>query len=122
MPRTADESRREEARRLLASGKTTREIAAALGIDRSTVSRWTRQEARARGPRKREDITDQEVIDGRAGGLSWAELAAATGMSVTGVRLRYAQATGLGRPDRPKRNHPDYPGTLAGIGSNPDGG
>lgn len=111
MPRTRNESRRDEARRLLADGKTTREIADTLGVDRGTVSRWTRDIARPHGRRKREDVTDQEVIEGHEGGLSWAELAAATGMSVTGVRLRYAMATGQGRPDRPREGAGTASGT-----------
>lgn len=103
MPRTRDESRTAEAVRLYRDERLTRdEVAARLGVRGSTVSRWLDSEARPRGRRKRTDVTDQEVIEGRDGGLSWAELAAATGMSVTGVRLRYAQATGQGRPDRPR--------------------
>lgn len=100
-PVTASADRIAEAVRLYADGATTREVAALLGVRDTTVGRWVGDAARPRGRRKRDDVTDADVIAMREEDeLSWNEMAATLRMSRTGVRMRYAQASGQGRPGR----------------------
>lgn len=103
MPRTADESRREDARRLYAAGVPVAEIAARFGIGQRHLRRWCAGIERPRGPRPNPAVTDERVIYLRdVEGLSYAQIAAQTGLaSWTSARERYRAASGLPRPDRP---------------------
>ena len=96
MPRTRDDSRAAEAARLYASGQTTREIAAEMGVDPRTVARWAGDAIRRRGPRGRTDITDETIWSLRYGPekLSYQAIADRTGLARTGVRKRLDRMTG----------------------------
>jgi hypothetical protein len=102
-PRPPDPAKVAEAIRLHGEGLTTREIAGRIGVDPKTVSRWTRDQARRKGPRGYDD----RVLDARILRLrdqdqrSFDAIAAETGMSRTGVRMRYYQLKGVKR-DRSK--------------------
>lgn len=102
MPRTADDSRRAEARRLYALGVRAEVIGAQLGVGRRTVQRWCADIIRPRGPRKRADVPDSRVVALIDQGISQRGAAAVTGMSRSGVRNRYQAAKG-GRPDRARQ-------------------
>lgn len=101
MARTRSQAQVAEAKRLYHLGLDTRAVAAQMGVDPRTVARWLAGEVRRTGPRGRVDVATSLILQLRAEGLSWREIAADTGMSPTGVRLRHDQATGKGRPDRP---------------------
>jgi transposase len=78
MPRRRDEGRAAEAARLLAAGKTTREAAAELGVNQSTVSR-SAGGAVPLGRRPR--VVDEDRLRAlRAEGLSWREIERRTGV------------------------------------------
>jgi len=81
---------------LYGAGLTTREVAARLGVEATTVRRWLReaeQPVRRPGPQGRTDVDTTALVARRAAGLSWAELATEAGMSRTGVRRRVLTAT-----------------------------
>jgi DNA-binding transcriptional regulator YiaG len=103
MSRQRDESRITEAVRLYHEERLTRdEVARRLGVRGRTVSYWLDGEARSRGRRKREDVSDDEILALRdQDHLSFREIALTTGLSKTGVRMRYYSLTGRQRPDRP---------------------
>ena len=104
MPRKPDESRRAEARRLYhEEGLTRDEVAVRLNVRGSTVSRWLVGDARPRGRGKRADVADDDILELRAAGWSFQQIALELRMSKTGVRLRYGQLTGTPRPDRPEK-------------------
>lgn len=118
MTRVRNEAQVTEARRLYRLGLDSYAVAAQIGANPRTVQRWLAGETRRRGPRGRVDVTDQRILDLRkvtpdpereAKGLppakpvSFAEIAALTGMSKTGVRNRYYALTSRPRPDRVKR-------------------
>lgn|ERR1700722_16831330 len=102
MSRTRDESRREDARRLYASGAASADIAAQLGVERRTVQRWCQDIARPRGPRPDPAVSDERVIYLReVEGLSYAQIATQTALgSWTSARNRYRAAKGLPRDGR----------------------
>lgn len=127
MSRKIDEGRVAEAARLYHSARLTQaEVARVLEVDVRTVRRWLAGTARRPGPRPRPGVRDQLILDlrdrsasisseyaaylERAGyrvprkgrPLSFAAIAALTGMSKTGVRMRYYALTGRARPDRAK--------------------
>ena len=81
--------------RLYGEGRTTREIAAELGIDAETVRRSLAAEAvklRRSGPRGRIDIATETITELRdEQHMSWRQIADATGLSRTAVRKRYAR-------------------------------
>jgi len=84
-----------------AAGLTTREVAARLGVEATTVRRWLReagQPVRRPGPRGRTEVDTAALITMRAAGSSWQELATASGMSRTGVRRRVLTAETGRRP------------------------
>lgn len=92
----------QRAARAYRAGATLREVAAERGVHESTVRGWLRAEAvaaRRLGPRGRLDVADGLILGLRdVDGLSWQDVADAVGMSKSGVRSRYAVATGQGRP------------------------
>jgi len=91
------ETGRAQVAALYGAGLTTREVAARLGVEATTVRRWlreTEQPVRRPGPRGRTDIDTAALVAMRAAGLSWAELAVSAGMSRTGVRRRVRTTTG----------------------------
>lgn len=101
MTRTRDEAKVTEARRLHGLGLATRAIAAQVGTDPRTVQRWTADASRPRGPRKRPDVRDEQILDLKdREGLSFAEIGRRVRMSKTGARMRYYALTGHPRPDR----------------------
>jgi len=117
MPRTRDDSAAARAAALYAGGCTAPEIAGALGVTERTVRRWLAGQLRRPGPRPRADVRDEKILalrapdpgpEREARGLpprkpaSFAEIAAATGMSRTGARMRYYALTGRQRPGREK--------------------
>ncbi len=62
-----------------------------MGVEATTVRRWLReadQPVRRSGPRGRTEVDTAALLTMRAAGLSWQELAVASGMSRTGVRRR----------------------------------
>ncbi len=88
---------RDQVADLYGAGLSTREVAARLGVEATSVRRWLReaeQSVRRPGPRGRTDIDTAALLTMRAAGLSWAELADASGMSRTGVRRRVLTAAG----------------------------
>lgn len=85
-----------DAARAYLSGQTTRQVAAAAGVHESTIRSWLRAAdvpMRPRGPRAGAPAADILTLR-RAQRMSWAQIAAATGMSATGARLAYRAATG----------------------------
>jgi DNA-binding transcriptional regulator YiaG len=108
--RKTDEGTRAQARQLYAAGLTTRAIAARLGVDPRTVQRWLGGDTRPRGPRKRPDVPDSKITELREReGLSYAAIAALTGMSATGARSRYWAITGRPRAERQPGNQDPPP-------------
>ena len=102
MTRRRDEAKVAEALRLYSLGQETRAIAAQVGADPRTVQHWLADVIRPRGPRKRADVSDDDILDLRDNAhLSFQQIALETGMSKTGARLRYYALTGRPRPDRP---------------------
>lgn len=86
-----------EAARLYRSGLTSRDIAAQLGVDSTTVIRWMDPHlTRRRGPRGRADVIDEQIVTLVDRGMRFDDVADAVGMSRTGVRKRYYAA--VGRP------------------------
>lgn len=101
MARKPDESRQAEARRLAVLGIPRGEIATRLGVDRATVTRWLGSQGRT-GPARRRDVPDAKILDLRdRQSLSWAQVAALTGMSETGAKNRYKAIKGMPRSGRP---------------------
>lgn len=102
MPRRhIDPSARETARALAASGASHADIAARLGVARTTVTRWLGP-ARPQGHPKDETVTDAEILRLKDNeGLSYRQIAVQTGLSPMGAYNRYRAATGRRRPDRP---------------------
>jgi len=97
------ERERDQVVSLYAAGLTTREVAARLDVEATTVRRWLReadQMVRRSGPRGRTDVDTLTLMSMRAAGLSWQEMARASGMSRTGVRLRVLTAESGHRPWR----------------------
>lgn len=89
------EQERAQVAALYAAGLTTREVAARLGIEATSVRRWLReanQPVRRPGPRGRTEVDTAALVAMRAAGLSWQVLAVASGMSRTGVRRRVLTA------------------------------
>lgn len=88
------DSTREAALVLHRAGKTTREIAAVVGADHSTIAKWVRAagEQRTRGTRKRADVSDIRIRELRYT-HKWTptKIAAATGLSRGAVRKRLAK-------------------------------
>jgi transposase-like protein len=115
MARTADEVKQEAARALHGQGWTVRAIGTALGVAPSTASRWTRDIARPRGRRRREDVSDDAVAGLREAGLSWEAVGVALGVAKMTAWRRQAAAGGRPRPDRPPRE--EGPGAEPGISS-----
>ena len=92
MTRQADENRIAEAIALYESGKTTREVAAEMGIDQTKASRWVRPVARRKGPPRRADVPDERLWRMRyEEKLTYDQIAAAVGMARTPVRKRLAR-------------------------------
>ncbi|MGH3190672.1 MAG: hypothetical protein ACRDOL_26105 [Streptosporangiaceae bacterium] len=95
-----------EAARLYASGLSSREVGAALGVDGTTIVRWLGGSTRPRGRRPRPGTADTAVVraleDRR---LSWAEVSARTGLTRTGARKRYKGITGREPPHRLPGRH-----------------
>lgn len=102
MPRPKpDPARVARARHLHGLGLDTRSIAKLLDIDPKTVQRWTRDQARPRGARKRPDVPDDTVLGLRdQDQATYRQMAEETGMSETGVRNRYYSLTGRPRAER----------------------
>jgi len=101
MPRTRDGSRIAEAVRLYQSGMTRDQVAAQLGVQGSTVSRWLAGVIRPRGPRPRAGVRDETILELRdRENLSFAEIGRRVHMSRTGARMRYYKLTGRARPER----------------------
>jgi DNA-binding transcriptional regulator YiaG len=73
-------------------------IAAQLGVDRRTVSRWVAGDARKRGPQPRPDLHDQKIRELRDQGLSYAETGRRLGVPWTTVRNRWYAINGRQRP------------------------
>ena len=103
MARTRDEAKEEAARALYGQDWTVRAIAKALGVSAPTVSRWTRDIARPRGRRRRQDVSDDALAALRAGGLSWEAVGEAAGVTAMTAWRRQAAAEGRPRSDRPAR-------------------
>jgi DNA-binding Lrp family transcriptional regulator len=84
---------------LYEAGRTLDEIGTELGYSESWVWRkiHTLVDIRPAAPRGT-GVSDQQILELRAAGMSWSRIAAATGMSVSGVRYRYDVATGKGWP------------------------
>lgn len=83
----------------LDEGATLREVAAVLGVDESTVRRrYVTPERSNKGPRLDPDVDDQVLIDLRAEGLSFTEIAAAVGRSRGLVRGRLARYGAAANP------------------------
>jgi len=117
--RKTDEGKRAQARQLYATTLTTRAIAARLGVDPRTVQRWLGDATRPRGPRKRPDVPDSKIVELREReGLSFAAIAALTGMSATGARNRYWAITGRPRAER-KPGDQDAPPHANGAAHTP---
>lgn len=101
MTRKSTPQQQEQAARAYQAGRTLREIAADLGVDNTTVRRWLSAEGvttRRRGQRGRAEALTSRIVDLRDQGWSWVDIAAEVGMSQTGIRKRYAQATDAVRP------------------------
>jgi transposase-like protein len=94
---------RRDAIRAYRKGATVREVAAEHGVHEHTIRRWLAAddvERRRGGPRGRTDVTDAEIVEGRAAGMTWLEIADSVGMSKTGVRMRWLAIHGEPRPER----------------------
>lgn len=102
MPRTTDDSRRSEARRLYAMRVSSARIAEQLGVDRRTVQRWCADIVRPRGAQPNPAVSGERIIEMRdREGLSWAEIAAQTALrGWSSARSRYWAAKGIPRPER----------------------
>jgi len=90
--RRRDPAAVDAARRAYAAGTPIAAIAARHGVHPVTVQRWLGSQARPRGRRKL-PVPDAEIAELRAAGLSYAQIAARTGMSRSGVRKRYTALT-----------------------------
>jgi DNA invertase Pin-like site-specific DNA recombinase len=90
MPRRRDEERAAEAARLLAAGKTTREAAAELGVNQSTVSRNAGGAASPPGRPLRE-VDEDQLRSLRAEGLSWREIERRTGVPKSVAQRRLSR-------------------------------
>ena len=83
------------------AGETRDEIAADLEVAPSTVTRWAGDEARRRGPRERADVDTGDIVRMRdRDGMSWRAISREAGMSVGGVRRRYAGSPGRNAASR----------------------
>lgn len=86
------------------AGDSFRAIAKAAGVHEVTVRRLIHDHGanvRRVGPRGRLDVSDEQIRRLREeDGMSYDGIAAAVGMSRTGVRHRYYRAIGRPRPDR----------------------
>ena len=82
-------------------GATLRALADKYGVNESTIRHHLRGvvETRRSGPPSA-PATDDEIVTLRDSGMSWQAVADQVGMSRTGVRIRYAQATEGARPWR----------------------
>lgn len=109
MSRKRDKSAVDRAARLyVEEGLTRDEVALALHVSGPTVSRWLADVMRPRGARKRADVPDDLVVELREQTqLSYQQMADETGMSKTGVRLRYGALTGKERPGRHRAPRPE---------------
>lgn len=89
-------STRQAALVLHRAGKTTREIAAVVGADPTTVARWVRNagEQRRRGNRGRGDVSDIRIRELRfTHQWSIPQIVEATGLSRGAVRKRLDKMT-----------------------------
>jgi DNA invertase Pin-like site-specific DNA recombinase len=107
MARKADERKREAARALYLQEWTVRAIGEALAADPATVSRWTRDIARPRGRRRRQDVSDDAVAALREAGMSYEAIGEALGAARMTAWRRLAEAGGRPRPDRPAKDGRD---------------
>lgn len=98
MPRKADDSRRQEARRLYALGVSTPVIAAQLRVNRRTVTAWVGDGVRRRGPQPRPDLRDEKIRELMDEELSYAEAGRRLGVPWTTVRNRWYAINGRTRP------------------------
>jgi DNA-binding Lrp family transcriptional regulator len=87
--------------RLYEAGRTMEQVGAELGFSESWVWRKIHKlvDIRPAAPRGT-GVTDQRILELRESGMSWSRIAAATGMSVSGVRYRHAMASGASWPRR----------------------
>jgi DNA-binding Lrp family transcriptional regulator len=85
--------------RLYEAGRTLDEIGTELGFSESWVWRkiHTLVDIRPAAPRGT-GVSDQQILELREAGMSWSRIAAATGMSVSGVRYRHMMASGQSWP------------------------
>jgi DNA invertase Pin-like site-specific DNA recombinase len=90
MPRKRDASRAAEVARLLASGKTTRETAAEIGVNQSTVSRNADGAASPPG-RPRREVDVEALRSLRAEGLSWRAIEERTGVPKSVAQRRLSR-------------------------------
>lgn len=82
-------------------GSTSREIAAQLGVDASTVRRWVArvETLRRTGPRGRVDVSTELIVELRdAERLSFGDIATAVGMSKSGRAQSLPHRHGRGSP------------------------
>lgn len=89
-----DPARVAEARRLYHGERLTRgQVAARLGVDESTVSRWLAGALRRRGRARRADVDDARIVAMRdEERLSWRQIGAGVRMSASGAQKRYEAA------------------------------
>lgn len=104
---TATFDRKMIARAAYEAGATADEIGAALGVCSTRVLELVVEaggQQRRPGPRGRTDVPDSRIVALRDSDLPWSRVAAAVGMSVTGVQHRYRIATEGVRRDRRQPN------------------
>lgn len=80
------------------AGRGSDDLAAEYGLDRRTVQRWAAQAdiLRGRGPRGRTDVPTALIVELReVDRLSFGQIAAEVGMSVSGVKGRYRRHLGI---------------------------
>lgn len=97
-------ARRDRVAQLYRDGSTTREIAALVGCEATSVRHDLRragEPVRRRGPRRHLDV--DAIVNARGRGQSWDAVARAVGASRTGVRKAYYEATGLQPTPTPHR-------------------
>ncbi|TQS24118.1 hypothetical protein [Microbispora sp. KK1-11] len=88
--------------------KTLEQVAKEMDVDESTIRSYLANalvERRRRGREERADVKTEEIVKMRAAGLSWKQISAATGLSISGAYTRWELAT-KGR--RAGRSRPKY--------------